>query len=53
MVYLGAAEDPLLILQITMTEPAGLVSDPYDARYLSAVIQRALKGVRPSVAGPY
>ena len=54
IVYLGEAEDPLLVLQISMTQPVGLVADPRDAKYLEAVVSRALKGARPTpVVGPY
>ena len=54
VIYLGEAEDPLLVLQIAMTQPVGLISDPSDAVYLRAVVSRALRVGRPSpVAGPY
>lgn len=54
VIYLGAAEDPLLQLQIAMTQPAGLISDPSDTAYVQAVVTRALKGVRsPAAYAPY
>lgn len=54
VVYLGRVDDPLLLLQVSMTQPAGLISDLSDAKYLQAVVGRALKGVRPTIGGaPY
>ncbi len=53
VIFLGAAEDPLLLLQIAMTQPAGFVADPQDSQYLQAVLGRALRGPGPGVAGPY
>jgi DNA-binding NarL/FixJ family response regulator len=52
VVFVGESEDPHLLLQISMTQPAGYVSDAQDAGYLEAVLSRALKGVRATF-GPY
>lgn len=52
VVFVGESEDPLLLLQISMTQPAGYVSDARDQGYLEAVLNRALKGVRPTF-GPF
>ncbi|MCB9385311.1 MAG: response regulator [Bryobacterales bacterium] len=53
VVFVGAADDPMLMLQISMVQPAGCVSDANDERYLGAVLGRALKGVRTSVGSPF
>lgn len=53
VVFVGQAEDPLLMLQIAMVQPAGYVSDARDAGYLEAVLSRALKGVRSMVSTPF
>lgn len=53
VVYIGPADDPLLMLQISMTQPAGLVPNAHDATYLEAVVSRALKGVGAMAAAPF
>jgi DNA-binding NarL/FixJ family response regulator len=53
VVFIGQSEDPLLMLQIAMVQPAGYVSDARDAGYLEAVLNRALKGVRTTVSSPF
>lgn len=53
VVFVGQSEDPLLMLQISMAQPAGYVSDAGDKQYLGAVLGRALKGVRSAVGSPF
>jgi DNA-binding NarL/FixJ family response regulator len=53
VIFVGESEDPLLLLQISMTQPAGYVTDARDRGYIEAVLSRALKGARSTVAGPY
>ena len=53
VVFVGQSEDPLLMLQIAMMQPAGYVADARDACYLEAVLSRALKGVRSTVSSPF
>ena len=53
VVFMGAADDPLLMLQISRTQPAGFVPNVHEAKYLEAVVSRALKGLRAIGSSPY
>ena len=54
VVLVGGSDEPLLALQLTMTQPAGFVTDPADSGYLVAVVEQAMRSAGRAVAGgPY
>ena len=53
VVFVGSSEDPMLMLQVAMAQPAGYISDALDSAYVEAVLSRALKGVRTTVGSPF
>jgi DNA-binding NarL/FixJ family response regulator len=53
VIFVGQSEDPLLMLQVAMAQPAGYISDARDASYVEAVLNRALRGVRTTVGSPF
>ena len=53
VIFVGQSEDPMLMLQVAMAQPAGYISDARDSGYVEAVLNRALRGVRTTVGSPF